>query len=173
LLDATTEKVDVSLGREFDDVRFYGAAGSGTVKFGRGGGTLKLYDFDEVRLDLADHELKLDEAFRYDVSGFTRVYATGRRVILEGDARVNGFRSFACRTTLRGGGGDDTLQASADTGIEDCTPKGANIFGGKGDDRMTGSARGDFLSGGAGRDKANGGKGNDKCVAEKRTACER
>jgi Ca2+-binding RTX toxin-like protein len=183
-LNATIEKVDIKLFGGFDDVRLYGAgefvdlrAGSasklGTVDGGAGPDTIEFYNYDEVRVDLGDERLVLDGTREYGASGFNRVIAAGRRVILRGDAKANGFASSACRTTLKGSGGNDVLQASINKSFEDCTPKGAYIFGEKGDDRMTGTVRGDVLSGGAGRDTANGGKGNDRCVAEKQKACER
>ncbi|GAB3256616.1 hypothetical protein [Nocardioides dilutus] len=172
-LDATTEKVDIQLLGGFDDLRFHGAVGSGTADAGKGGGTLKLIAFDEIRLDLGDERLKLDGTYEYEVAGFSRVVATGRRVILRGDSRANGFTAVGCRTTLKGRGGDDFLKASTNKSFEDCTPQGAHLFGETGDDRMTGTGRDDALIGGPGRDKAVGRRGIDKCVAEVERSCER
>ena len=182
-INSTIEKVDIKLYGGFDNLRLYGSgefedlrAGAvvrGKADAGADGGAIELYNYDEVRAGLGDKRLVVDGTDEYKIAGFNRVYAQARRVVLRGDAKANGFRSSACRTTLKGSGGNDVLQASINKSFEDCTPKGAHIFGERGNDRMTGSVRGDVLSGGTGRDKANGGQGNDKCVAEKRVSCER
>lgn len=182
-INSTIEKVDIKLYGGFDNLRLYGSgefedlrAGvvvRGEADAGADGGAIELYNYDEVRAGLGDKRLVVDGTDEYKIAGFNRVYAQARRVVLRGDDKANGFRSSACRTTLKGSGGDDVLQASINKSFEDCTPKGAHIFGERGNDRMTGSVRGDVLSGGTGRDKANGGQGNDKCVAEKRVSCER
>lgn len=183
-INGTIESFDIKLFGGFDNFRLYGAgefvdlrtggpSKRGSADAGADGGAIEFSNYDEVRVDLGDERLVLDGMREYRISGFDRVLAEGRRVILRGDNKANGFRSSACRTTLKGSGGNDVLQASINKSFEDCTPKGAHIFGEKGDDRMTGTSRGDVLSGGAGQDKANGGPGNDKCVSEKWTSCER
>lgn len=183
-INSTIESFDVELYGGFDNFRLYGSGefvdlrasapvSRGSADAGGDGGAIEFYNYDEVRADLGDKRLVLNGLSEFKIKNFDRVLAAGRRVILRGDNKDNGLRSFACRTTLKGSGGDDVLQAGVDTTYEDCSPKGAHIFGENGDDRMSGSSRGDVLNGGAGRDKANGGPGNDRCAAEKRVSCER
>ena len=172
ILDSSTERIDVSLRFGDDEVRLMGAAGTGEINAGLDGGRIKVIG-DEVRLDLGERRLKVDSSFDYTLTGFTRAFASGRRVVMHGDGRANVLTAEGCRTTVRGRDGNDILKASVNTSFEDCTPRGAHLFGDRGDDRMVGTVRGDVISGGAGRDKANGGQGIDTCAAEKETSCER
>lgn len=171
-LSPDVEHLDMDLGGGFDELRAYSAGLGGRIDAGADGGTVKMYDFDEVRLHLSKRLLRLD-GVRYEIRGFYRAFASGRRVVLSGDEKANGLSAWACRTTLRGRAGKDTLQAGVDTGVEGCTPKGAHMFGEAGDDRMSGTSGRDTLIGGPGNDKASGGLGRDRCVAERRQGCER
>ncbi len=62
--------------------------------------------------------------------------------------------------TVRGGSGNDTLDASASA----TEPK--SLYGGPGDDTLTGGAKGDRLQGGNGSDTVNGGPGADRLIAD-------
>lgn len=57
---------------------------------------------------------------------------------------------------VTGGNGNDTIDASASA----TEPK--SLFGGRGDDTITGGAKDDYLSGGNGSDTVSGGAGNDQ-----------
>jgi Ca2+-binding RTX toxin-like protein len=59
---------------------------------------------------------------------------------------------------MYGLGGNDTLRLDATVSDP------ANLFGGDGDDRLTGALRNDYLSGGPGNDVLTGNAGNDKLI---------
>jgi Ca2+-binding RTX toxin-like protein len=77
---------------------------------------------------------------------------TGSSLVV-GSERANTLSSIE-RVVLRGGAGNDTLNASAFTGS-------AILIGGGGDDTLTGGAGRDILIGGLGSDTLNGGGGDD------------
>jgi hypothetical protein len=169
LVVSEVEDLDIAMGGGFDELRLDGAQGSGTLDGGAQSAVIKLTS-RVVDLDLEDHVLRLDGGVgAYEVDRFSRVAATGRRVSLTGDARDNGFRASACRLTVRGGKGDDVLEAYAFSGAG-C--RGARLLGNKGDDRIKGTSGDDTLIGGPGFDRVHGKQGDDRCEAERRIGCE-
>ncbi|MDO9495094.1 MAG: hypothetical protein Q7J48_05280 [Nocardioides sp.] len=80
----------------------------------------------------------------------------------------------ACHGRVDGLRGNDRLVTSTKgMTCSGSSVKGAQLYGGPGDDRLYGSTYRDRLIGGTARDTANGGPSSDLCRAERRTSCER
>lgn len=108
-----------------------------------------------------------------DFSAEAAQYAT-----VHGTPRPNHLEVNACRSRVRGGGGDDLIGSSASRGrYSQCrdVPRreiDVRLYGGPGDDALRGRSVPDHLYGGPGRDTADGGKSHDVCRAEHRVDCE-
>ena len=83
---------------------------------------------------------------------------------LGGDDQVV-LRSLTMGATVDGGDGNDCIDASAVTQV------GVVLYGGAGDDRLTGGAGNDRMDGGSGDDELNGGCGNDLLVGGQGKDC--
>ena len=172
---ATVEKIDIKLGRGFDWIRMDNVVGSGRLDGGPGGDAIDFRDYFSVHVDLEDQQARLNiSSGNFTLKSFRNVGAKALTVDLTGDGKGNKLDAYSCRAKVRGGGGNDWLQArlwESDDPL--CDPKGAVIYGLKGNDRMFGSELGDSFRGGPGRDIAFGGKGKDRCIdVEKKQQCE-
>jgi Ca2+-binding RTX toxin-like protein len=104
------------------------------------------------------------------VSGARIVTARAQRVTLVGNGKLNRLVALACRSTIRGMGGNDTMVG--DSSSFRCAGHGAIMSGGLGDDRLWGTPADDMLVGGDGFDRARGGPGKDICRTEIEHDCE-
>ena len=96
----------------------------------------------------------------------------GGTVRVLGDDGPNRLDGYGCTITIVGRGGDDTLSSTPTEDYGDECMNPVTVFGGAGNDRMTGGWGPDELYGGTGRDIADGRRGVDRCRAEERTNCE-
>lgn len=86
-------------------------------------------------------------------------------IVLLGNANIRGgegndFISGGPFATIRGENGDDTIELYGDESATD-VPTGGLVYGGAGNDRITGALHDDSLLGGAGNDTIYGGLGID------------
>jgi Ca2+-binding RTX toxin-like protein len=168
--------IEVS-GVESIDIRLEGkirlsGAKSGTVVATKAGSVATLYGYSEVKVDLEDHLLRVD-GHQLAIRAFDHLWGFAPVVDLTADAGPDSLVGVGCRITLRGGKGDDRLEARSDDRGGTCEARGARLLGLKGDDKLFGSALGDVLLGGPGRDTAQGRGGKDRCDAERTKGCER
>jgi Ca2+-binding RTX toxin-like protein len=124
-----------------------------------------------LRVDLK-HDLMEWHGVTSVLLGAENVRGVARRIRIRGDEGPNGFSSYGCDVTFRGGAGDDRTSMRtigiADTQPFACKPgEVRRAYGNGGDDYLGGGRSHDVLIGGAGRDKAHGGPaGDDVCIAE-------
>jgi Ca2+-binding RTX toxin-like protein len=172
---ARTVRVDTKGG---DDEVHLNGIDHGSVRAGAGADRLRI---DSTQSVTADLESGTVDTVRPNALGTTHVDVGGvenlattrvRQVTLTGDERDNRLSTAnACTSVLRGGAGDDVLDANAQFCSYGTTPK-HQLFGDTGDDHLDGSKVDDLLDGGAGDDFAYGSGGTDTCLAEVRKACE-
>lgn len=93
---------------------------------------------------------------------------------LSGGSTANKLVLQACQGRVDGRSGEDRLKVRSN--VKFCTDlvgvKGVQLYGGRDDDTMIGSAWRDQLLGGEGSDVADGRQGRDLCRAEHRRNCE-
>lgn len=150
-----------------------GGAGRDLIR--TGGWAFVTGDVDAGRIDMASQggfgtgdDAGPEMAFT-DVEDLTLIGGTVR---LMGDSGPNRLDGFGCDVEIYGYGGGDTLSTTWVEDITDECVEEIKMFGGDGDDRMTGERASDKLYGGRGNDIADGRGGIDLCRAEQRTNCE-
>jgi Ca2+-binding RTX toxin-like protein len=133
----------------------FDAVHAGAVRLADGG-TVHLARFSDVRdVYLADRDtaLAFTAADIYHLTGYgtTMTYHTG----------------IAAGLAVHGGTGNDTItaQAAGDVFNTRIAQLGVSLFGGGGDDSLTGAQRNDILNGGLGDDLVFGGRGRDILIA--------
>lgn len=132
----------------------------------------------EVRLDLRRGRLlagKQRNAVPARATAFEDAEVVAAFIDLTGTGRANGLRANACRTRVRGLGGDDRISSVTTLnylGYFSCKAQRDRFEGGGGNDLLIGQTGADVLLGGPGRDKADGGSGRDVCSAERTRWCE-
>ena len=107
--------------------------------------------------------------------GYEAFHGVGRTVAMNGSEASEMVFAYGCDVTINGLGGDDDLTSYANNGALgdfNCEDTSSELFGGPGDDVMTGDNRTDTLIGGDGDDSADGGRGDDVCDAEVEVRCE-
>ncbi|QIX28491.1 hypothetical protein ncot_19270 [Nocardioides sp. JQ2195] len=160
--------------RDGTAMRVSGQRGDDLLRLGHG------YNQGAVDLDLAAGSLRLTRPGKSGststVRGFerTHVFAMWARVL--GTRRNDEIGWNACKGSVKGRGGDDTL-AYLRIQENSCGYMGdaadIPIRGGRGDDRLLGGLMPDVLIGGPGSDVARGRRGNDVCRVESSRGCER
>lgn len=123
-------------------------------------------EFDTVDGEGGDNTVRVDgsavvtlNAFDATGSSIQTWLGNKKAVVGNGDDNVLDFSGLTTVLDLPyvdGGAGNDTLTASATTGME--------LRGGAGDDKLYGGAGNDTLIGGAGRDVLQGGDGDDTFI---------
>lgn len=161
--------------------------GNDTVKMGRGNdvlnggaGTRDLLDLGHINtitvVDLAAGTASGADVGNDTVTGFEDIRGGSAKDFLTGNAANNTFYASAGDDVINGGGGNNTYDASVwsettttnlalgfssnSQGTSQLTNI-QNVFGGSGDDFITGTSAANLLSGGDGNDSLNGGGGND------------
>lgn len=109
-------------------------------------------------------------------AGFEHATVRSPDALLTGTGAANVLTVNACRATVHGLGGSDTISTKQGTrAVGEVKCRGARRMHGDGDggdDDLTGSRGADVLIGGPGRDRADGDRGRDTCQAERVTSCE-
>ena len=127
---------------------------------------------DTVRMGCRDLVVRLDRGRLQPgiaVHGLESLEVAGARVSVWGDDDRNHVELQGCRGTVHGGGGADTI----DVLPRGCGGLGVTLYGGRGDDDLSGSPNDDLLVGDLGRDAVDGRAGRDTCRAEVVRSCER
>lgn len=150
----------------------------GRISGGSGRDEVRASSLTALTGDLGDHSLTTDNgADQYRIVGVENLYATARRVTVEGDRKGNHIKVAACAADLRGGRGSDSIELFGSPGGFDygpCRRYGPFLLKGqRGDDVLQGDSGNDRLIGGLGFDVARGSSGNDVCRAERKRNCER
>ena len=117
-------------------------------------------------------------ATRTAAESFESATATSPDVLLTGTGGANTIVVNACRATVHGLGGSDTIATKEGTravGPVKCrgSARRTQLHGDGGKDVLVGSAGPDLLVGGPGRDSADGKDGRDTCLAERVKRCEK
>jgi Ca2+-binding RTX toxin-like protein len=134
----------------------------------------------DVDLDLARGRLSTGRGKGEETvaaRGFEDATVVAPDVELVGTGSANLLRVNACRATVEGRGGRDTIAAlvtgSSSAGTLWCRDgRRMRFLGQGGADRLFGSAGRDVLVGGPGRDRADGDRGRDTCTTEVTKRCE-
>lgn len=144
---------------------------------------LELGSHDRVRADLSRSRVTATNAGVKDslrVRGFDDLIVTAKRADVIGTNRANRIGVIACRTTIKGTKGRDDLYADSryrglgTWATPRCGTYEATIYGGPGNDTVTGSLGDDRLIGGPGKDLVMGRFGGfDVCQGEKLRECEK
>jgi Ca2+-binding RTX toxin-like protein len=163
-------RVDLGAGTDGLDYQMYSACRSATMTMGGSADCSTLEGQDEVVVTglVGIERLRAQTRHRLNIVG------TAHRDVITANSPVLRIHSGAgpdrvqiekaADSMVWGGRGDDTL-----TGF---VRKSLVLRGGRGDDILRGAATPDRLYGGSGRDLANGRGGRDICVAEVRKRCE-
>ena len=111
-------------------------------------------------------------------AGWEQTRVGADRLELRGTKRDDHLRFYACTATVRGRGGNDTLE-SYRTGddyyllsCDDARTSDITVRGDGGRDTIKGSRGKDLLVGGPGHDTINGNANRDRCSGEKLRSCE-
>ena len=152
-------------------------AGDGTRRGGAGRDRMVVYASgrDDITGDVEAGRIEVVGEHASAAVAFTDVEDLelhGRTVRALGDDGPNFLDGFGCTVTINGRGGDDILSSTPEEDYGDGCDNAVTIFGGSGNDRMTGGWSADELYGGTGQDYANGRGGVDLCRAEDRRNCE-
>ena len=182
----TTFDRDIALRGGRDSYESNSLGGAATRIKGDGGRNqllLELADHNRVRADLSRSRVTATEAgaeYSIRVRGFDDLIVSARRADVVGTNRANRIGVIACRTTITGRKGRDSLYAdSRYRGLGTwttprCGTYKAKIHGGPGNDAITGSSGSDRLIGGPGKDIVMGRwGGRDVCQGEKLRECEK
>jgi hypothetical protein len=104
------------------------------------------------------------------VTGFEGADLHARSVRMAGSAGDDTLTAWSCNVAVTGGDGRDRLGMLS----QDACGAGSRraLYGGPGDDRLSGSGYDDLLVGGPGVDRADGYDGRDRCQAETIANCE-
>ena len=137
---------------------------------------------ETIALDLASGRLEAGDDGARETTiapGFEDARVQALDVRVSGTSAPNDISVDACRSTVDGRAGRDTLTAFVEVyGDKDypevvqCDHRPATLLGGKGADVLTGNYGNDRLFGGRGSDTATGRKGRDVCSAETTRSCE-
>jgi hypothetical protein len=124
----------------------------GTITIAR---TVEQLSASDVAVDASNAN---DNSVNPALNGIMQTSGTDRGYILAGDSGANTIDASSGLTNAVGvmafgGGGDDTMTGHATASNM--------LFGGAGNDTITGGAGNDFIFGGAGNDNITGGGGND------------
>jgi Ca2+-binding RTX toxin-like protein len=165
-VDREVERLDARLGRGADLVVL-----PECESFSRG-----LLDLgpgrDTVQTGCDDLVVRLDRGRlqpRVSVRRLEALEVSGDHVSVWGDDAPNRVELRGCGGTVRGGAGADAIRVARRL----CGGPGAQVYGGLGDDRLSGSPYADLLVGDRGRDVVDGKAGRDSCRAEVEFNCER
>ena len=182
----TTYDRDIALGGGKDSYESDTLGGKSTRIKGDGGRNqllLELSSHNRVRADLSGSRVTATKAGVTDgirVRGFDDLIVSAKRADVIGTNRANRIGVIACRTTIKGKKGRDDLYAdSRYRGLGTwttprCGTQKATIYGGPGNDTITGSLGNDRLIGGPGKDTVKGRSGGfDVCQGEKLRECEK
>ena len=182
----TTYDRDVALRGGKDSYESNSLGGKATRIKGDGGRNqllLELGSHGRVRADLSRSRVTATKSGVKDsirVRGFDDLIVTAKRADVIGTNRANRIGVIACRTTIKGTKGRDDLYADSQyRGLGTwttprCGTYKATIYGGPGNDTITGSIGNDRLIGGPGKDIVKGRSGGfDVCQGEKLRECEK
>ena len=182
----TTYDRDIALGGGKDSYESDTLGGKSTRIKGDGGRNqllLELSSHDRVRADLSRSRVTATKAGKEDsirVRDFDDLIVSAKRADVIGTNRANRIGVIACRVTIGGRKGRDDLYADVRyRGLGTwttprCAKQKATIFGGPGNDTVTGSLGSDRLIGGPGKDVVQGRTGGfDVCQGEKVRECEK
>jgi hypothetical protein len=129
---------------------------------------------DRAELDLGVGSLSyVDQQGRRSsliVNGFESADLHARSVRATGSPHSDVMTAGACEVRMTGGDGKDWLGVIPDEQCAAGTRRA--LYGGPGDDRLSGSGYDDLLVGGPGDDQADGFDGRDRCDAEIVRRCE-
>lgn len=191
----STGRLRAALGDGDDDLYVLRAPGAGSdIRAGDGTDSLTTGTTRRrLGLDLRKGALRVGSEAAYPATGFEDAHLMARVVTLAGTGGANDLKVLACRGTVDGRGGNDSLSRVFDGWFETydfaCTErlllrggKGRDdlrgsggpdrILGGPANDSLQGVGGADTLIGGPGRDRSNGGDGRDRCSAEQKKRCE-
>ena len=183
----TTYDRDIALGSGNDLYESNSLGGKATrIKgdIGRNTLLLDLKSHDRVRADLSRSRVTATKAGVTDsvrISDFNGLIVAAKRAVVIGTDRTDWIRVAACRTTIKGKKGGDGLYVDyklKSYGAESltmprCSDYEATIYGGPGNDFITGMYGDDRLIGGPGNDSVWGNKGRDVCQGETIRGCEK
>ena len=178
---------DIALGGGGDSYESNSLGGKATRIKGDGGYDqllLDLHSHDRVRADLSRSRVTATKAGVTDsirVSDFNGLTVAAKRVDVIGTERNDRITVAACRTTIKGLNGRDSLYAEVgDEGfgtdswtMPRCSNYEATIDGGASIDFIDGGTGNDRLIGGLGNDTVWGRKGRDVCQGETIRGCEK
>jgi len=177
---------DIALGGGKDSYESNTLGGRTTrIKGGSGRNQLLLAlgSHDRVHADLSRSRVTATQAGVKDsirARGFDDLIVTAKRADVIGTNRANRIGVIACRTTIKGTKGRDDLYADSryrglgTWSTPRCPTYKATIYGGPGNDAITGSLGHDRLIGGPGKDIVMGRWGGfDVCQGEKLRECEK
>jgi hypothetical protein len=177
---------DIALGGGKDSYESNSLGGKATRIKGDGGRNellLELGSHDRVRADLSRSRVTATKAGVEDsirVRGFDDLIVTAKRADVIGTNRANEIGVIACRTTVEGKKGRDSVYVDSEySGLGSwttprCAKYKATIHGGPGNDGITGSIGNDRLIGGPGKDIVMGRwAGRDVCQGETLRNCEK
>ncbi len=177
---------DIALGGGDDSYESNGLGGKATRISGGDGRNRLLLDLHShrVRADLSGSRVtatKVGAEESVRVRGFNGLAVTAKRAVVIGTDRNDRISVAACRTTIKGMKGRDGLYADYNLlpfGAESltsprCSDYEATMYGGPGNDDITGYIGVDRLIGGPGNDSVWGRKGRDVCQGERFTGCEK
>ncbi|MGF9757831.1 hypothetical protein AAII07_21775 [Microvirga sp. 0TCS3.31] len=167
---------DDTLSLGYDDN--VGARGS-SYDGGPGQDHVNMWAGRRLDLDLASGRMKTrhdGRTIRTTMTSFDTQLLGAKKLKLDGTKKADDLRFYACKATVRGRGGADTIQQSRgddyfEAGLR-CNPRKFRLYGGGGKDVLRGSTDNDVLIGGRGRDTINGNGGRDRCSGEKLRSCE-
>lgn len=128
-----------------------------------------------VSADLRGGDLDVDRDDAH-LRGVENLLARGAVTsTLHGTPGPNFLFSDACRSRIRAGEGSDEVYSGTSRGPNSqCRdrPVDVRLFGGPGDDYLSGGSVNERLFGGPGDDTAHGHNGHDFCRTEERVSCE-
>lgn len=147
---------------------------------GAGDDAIDLWAGNRLDLDLAAKRMTYrlgGTSARAAFKSFESTRVGAKKLDVRGTQRADDVRFFACRATVRGRGGKDTLE-SYRTGEDsyelkcDARKSKIKVYGNRGNDTIKGSRGKDLLVGGKGRDTIDGNANRDRCSGEKLKSCE-
>jgi hypothetical protein len=164
-VDGEVSRLDARFGRGADSVVLPNCAGftGSLVALGPGHDTARSWCNElVVRLDRGRLQRGLA------VRDLESLVVRGNRVSVWGDDAANRIELDGCGGTVHSGAGDDAVRVVRRL----CGGLGASLYGGRGDDMLSGALFADLLVGDRGRDVVDGKGGTDRCRAEVEFNCE-